>query len=140
MTGTGSAAHDDEVALDQGFDAATLHLVRERVAGCAAAAGIPASRTAEITLAVHELAANTVTHGPGAGRLLVYAADGTFSCQVSDAGPSPDSWPVRQGHGLWIVREVADEVAISSGPAGSAITAVFTSTVGQTAEGAGGSA
>ncbi len=139
MTGTGSAAHD-EVALDQGFDAATLHLVRERVAGCAAAAGIPASRTAEITLAVHELAANTVTHGPGAGRLQVNAAGGTLSCQVSDTGPGPGDWPVRQGHGLWIVRQVADQLDISSGPAGSAVTAVFTSPAGRAGEGAGGSA
>ena len=138
MTGTGGAAHD-EVALDQSFDAATLHLVRERVAGCAAAAGIPASRTADITLAVHELAANVVTHGPGAGRLQVNAADGTFYCQVSDTGPGPASWPVRQGHGLWIVQEVADKFHVSSGPTGSAVTAVFTSPADQTGKDTSGS-
>ena len=120
-----SSASSKETALDEGFDAATLHLLRERVAGYAAAAGIPASRVADITLAVHELAANSVRHGPGAGRLLAHAADGRFCCRVSDAGPGPDHWPVRPGHGLWIVREVADEFDISSGPAGSAVTAVF---------------
>ena len=28
-------------------------------------------------------------------------------------------WPVRQGHGLWLVRAVADEVTASHGPHGS---------------------
>lgn len=120
-----SGVSGEPAALDESFDAATLHLLRERVAGCAAAAGITASRTADITLALHELAANTVRHGAGAGRLLAHAADGIFSCRVSDTGPSPEHWPVRRGHGLWIVHQIANRVDILSGPTGSAVTAVF---------------
>ena len=111
--------------FDERFDAATLHLLRERVAACAAAAGMPEDRAMYVTLAVHELAANAVRHGAGSGRLLIHAAGGALRCQVSDAGPGTGPWPLRQGHGLWIVQEIADQVTASSGPHGSQITAVF---------------
>ena len=76
---------------------------------------------------MHELAANVVRHGPGRGRLQVCGSDGKICCRVSDAGAGPEHWPLRQGHGLWIVREIADHLDMSSGPGGSAVTAVFTS-------------
>lgn len=110
---------------DESFDAATLHLLRERVAACAAAAGMPPTRAADVTLAVHELAANAVRHGAGAGRLLVHADGRALRCQVCDADPGTRPWPLQQGHGLWIVRQVADQVTASSGPHGSQVTAVF---------------
>jgi anti-sigma regulatory factor (Ser/Thr protein kinase) len=113
------------VILDESFDAATLRLLRERVAACAVAAGVREDRAAEVTLAVHEMAANAVRHGAGSGRLLVRAAGGTLRCQVSDAGPGTGPWPVQQGHGLWIVRQVVGGVTVSSGPHGSQVTAVF---------------
>ena len=124
MTSTGSAS-EEEAVLDQRFDADTLHLLRARVAVCVAAAGLPESRAADIILAVHELAANAVRHGAGAGRLLMRAAGGMLCCQVTDTGPGPHPWPLRQGHGLWIVRQLADRMAMTSGPEGSEITAFF---------------
>jgi two-component sensor histidine kinase len=124
VTGTDGSSQAGMV-LDERFDADALHLLRERVAACAAAAGMRADRVVEVTLAVHELAANAVRHGAGAGRLLVRAAGGTLRCQVSAAGPGVGPWPVRRGHGLWIVREVADQLSVSSGPHGSQVTAVF---------------
>jgi anti-sigma regulatory factor (Ser/Thr protein kinase) len=113
------------VVFDERFDASTLHLLRERVAACLAAAGMPEGRAADVVLAVHELAANAVRHGAGAGRLMMRAAAGALRCQVSDAGPGTGPWPLQQGHGLWIVRAVAGEVTASSGPQGSRVTAVF---------------
>jgi len=74
---------------------------------------------------VHELAANVVSHGAGAGRLLIRAAAGALRCQVTDAAPGAGPWPVRKGHGLWIVRAVADEVTASLGPHGSQVTVLF---------------
>jgi anti-sigma regulatory factor (Ser/Thr protein kinase) len=115
------------VVFDERFDASVLHLVRERVAACAAGAGLSGDRAAEVVLAVHELAANVVRHGAGAGRLLVRAAAGVLCCLVSDAGPGTGDWPVRPGHGLWLVRQVADQFSVSSGPNGSYVTAVFRS-------------
>jgi anti-sigma regulatory factor (Ser/Thr protein kinase) len=114
------------IVFDERFDASTLHLLRERVAACAAGAGMPDDRAVDMLLAVHELAANAVRHGAGAGRLLMRAAVGALRCQVSDAGPGAAPWPLRQGHGLWVVQAVADQVTASSGPHGSQVTATFT--------------
>jgi anti-sigma regulatory factor (Ser/Thr protein kinase) len=114
-----------EAEFDERFDAASLHLLRDQVAVCAAGAGMPEDRAAEVTLAIHELAANVVTHGPGSGRLRLRAAAHSLRCRVSDAGVSPGPWPVQPGHGLWIVQKIADLVTTSFGPHGSAVTAVF---------------
>jgi len=113
------------IVCDERFDAATLSLLRQRVAACAADAGVPVDRAVEVTLAVHELAANAVRHGAGSGRLVMYTSEGSLSCQVSDAGPGAHPWPVQEGHGLWIVHAAADKVTASSGPDGSQVTAVF---------------
>jgi anti-sigma regulatory factor (Ser/Thr protein kinase) len=122
---TSDGEEAEAIVVDEGFDASTLHLLRERVAACTAAAGMPEDVSANVLLAVHELAANAVTHGAGAGRLLMRAAAGMLRCQVSDARPGAGPWPLRKGHGLWLVRAVADEVTASSGPHGSQVTVSF---------------
>ena len=73
-----------------------------------------------------------------AGRALCF--------QVEDAGPpalpaqgrrAGDSgqpvpatgggtWPPQPAHGLWLTRELADQMSVFSGPGGSRVTAVFT--------------
>jgi anti-sigma regulatory factor (Ser/Thr protein kinase) len=116
--------------LDDHFDASTLHLLRDRVAACATAAGMPQERVMDVILAVHELAANAVRHGAGAGRVLIRAAAGALRCQVVDSGQGEGPWPVRPGHGLWIVGTVADEVIASPGLHGSQVTAMFRWRVG----------
>jgi anti-sigma regulatory factor (Ser/Thr protein kinase) len=120
-----SDGYETGTVCDEPFDVGTLNLLRERVAACVAAAGVPKDRALEFILAVHELAANAVRHGAGSGRLLMHAAVGRLRCQVSDAGPSAGPWPLQQGHGLWIVREVADQLTMSPGPHGSQVTALF---------------
>jgi anti-sigma regulatory factor (Ser/Thr protein kinase) len=125
VTSSGDGAEAEAVVFDERFDASTLHLLRERVAACVSAAGVPEDRAMDVILAVHELAANAVRHGAGAGRLLMRVAAGALRCQVSDTGPGAGPWPLRMGHGLWIVRAVADEVSTSSGPQGSEVIAMF---------------
>jgi anti-sigma regulatory factor (Ser/Thr protein kinase) len=127
VTSSGEESEVAAVVFDERFDASTLHLLRDRVAACVSAAGMPDDRAMDVILAVHELAANAVRHGAGAGRLLMRVAVGAMRCQVSDAGPAeePGPWPLRQGHGLWIVRAVADEFTASCGPQGSQVTALF---------------
>jgi anti-sigma regulatory factor (Ser/Thr protein kinase) len=125
MRVTGGDGEAEVVVFDERFDASTLHLMRERVAACAAVAGVPEDRVMDVILAVNELAANAITHGAGAGRLLMRAIAGALHCQVSDAAPAAGPWPVREGHGLWLVRAVADEVTASYGPHGSQVTATF---------------
>ena len=136
------------MALDRAFDAETLPDLRKEVLAQAAAAGMVADRAADVMLAVHELAANAVRHGAGAGRLAMRVRDGRLECEVSDAGPprvdgqrvdgqgvdGPGSraaratarpWPVQRGHGLWLVQAAADQVSVARGSAGNRVTAVF---------------
>ena len=124
MSGPGGA-RGGAVVLDEDFDAGTLHLLRARVTAFARAAGMSAERAADVTLAVSELAGNAIRHGPGRGRLRMRTAGGTLTCRVSDAGQGTATWPVRRGHGLWIVREVSDQLSFSAGPGGSLVTAMF---------------
>ena len=51
--------------LEQEFDGAGLHMLRELVLTYATAAGMREDRAVEVMLAVHELAANAVRHGAG---------------------------------------------------------------------------
>lgn len=127
------------LALDQAFDSGTLYALRAAVQAHAIQAGLPESRTDDLVIAVHELAANAVRHGAGAGRLRMWERDGALHCQVDDSGsPAPggdagpggneaDRWPFLPGHGLWLVRLVADQISVLSGPGGTRATVVFSS-------------
>lgn len=125
--------------LDQWFDADALAGLRREVLAEAVAAGMPRDRANDVVLAVHELAANAVRHGGGSGWVQVQAADGALHCQVSDAGQAITDgpgriaarvalrpWQLQQGHGLWLVRGLADRLAIAPSATGSQVTAVFT--------------
>jgi anti-sigma regulatory factor (Ser/Thr protein kinase) len=131
--------------LDREFDTDALAGLRAAVLGYATACGIPGDRAIDVMLAVHELAANTVCHGPGHGRLRINVTASTLRCEVSDPGLSsrdgraPDGsggqatgaaatvpWPVEEGHGLWLVHKAANCLRMTSGPHGSLATAVFT--------------
>jgi hypothetical protein len=83
----GVGLSEPEVTLDQGFDATTLPDLRNAVLAGAVAAALPDDRAAEVTLAVHKLAANAVRQGGGAGRARMRVVAGQLQCQVSYAGP-----------------------------------------------------
>ena len=129
--------------LDEGFDAGSLYALRQAVAAHTTQAGMPELRAGDIVLAVHELAVNAIRHGAGHGRVLIRAHDGALHCQVIDDGTpqattagtrpepqttSPDDapWPSQHGHGLWFVRQVADQVSLHTGPNGTLAVASFT--------------
>lgn len=129
------------MTLDQWFDADSLHDLRRAVLAEAVAAGMGGDRADDVVLAVHELAANAVRHGGGAGRLRMQAASGQLYCRVSNEEPdnlgvgaptrarsalAVGQWPVRPGHGLWLVQGVADHLDMMAGSAGGKVTAVFT--------------
>jgi len=132
---------DDEarLTLDQPFDSGTLYALRAAVQAHATQAGLPESRTDDLVIAVHELAANAVRHGAGAGRLRMWERDRALHCQVDDSGPPAsggdagpggnlaDRWAFLPGHGLWLVRLVADQISVFSGPGGTRATVVFSS-------------
>src|SRR5579875_2855528 len=125
-------------SLDQNFDAGSLYALRAAVAAHAAAAGLSPQRVYDVVVTAHELAANSVVHGPGHGRLRLWAGDGFLYCQVSDDGPAEPEpavngdaagagmpWHAEHGHGLWVVGQVADKVSVDHGRAGTTVTASF---------------
>src|ERR1700722_5972468 len=119
--------------LDQEFDSGTLYRLRAAVHAHASQAGLSEDRVGEVVLAVHELAANAVAHGAGHGRLRIWNLHGVLGCEVVDSGPpgtadSPetaDPWPSPDGHGLWLVRQVADYLDLHSGPRGTRAVVTF---------------
>lgn len=124
-------ARADGVApvLDLGFDPDTLELARTRTRACVSHAGFSESRAEDVVLAVHELAANAIVHGAGAGRLRVWNLARALLCQVDDGGPDDsgldNSLPSEPGHGLWVVRRVAHQMQSLSGPAGTSVLIRF---------------
>jgi anti-sigma regulatory factor (Ser/Thr protein kinase) len=148
-----SRASSDErgnTVLDREFGAVDLSALREAVLKCACAAGLQDDRAIDVMLAMHELAANIVRHGAGRGHLVMEVFPGELRCRASDAGSdshatalveaatgslrgdiqAPEaspaaSWPVQHGHGLWLVRRTADQVQVTTGPAGSVVYVIF---------------
>jgi serine/threonine-protein kinase RsbW len=102
-----SYAHADDIVA-----------VRRFVAARAAALGLPAGRVDLLTLAVSELATNTVQHTTGGGHVRVWARSAQVVCDVVDRGPMralgrrmPAADAVR-GRGLAIVERVCDAVDV----------------------------
>jgi len=139
-----SIATGAEPAVDQSFDGDSLYTVRATVAAHASEAGMPEGRLRNVVLAVHELAANAVRHGAGQGQVRLWITGDGIRCEVTDAGTPPAGadgdgdgdgldtsfcdaapWPVEHGHGLWLVRKIADQVSLESGPSGTIAVASF---------------
>ena len=119
--------------LDLAFDSGTLHVLRAEVRAQARRAGLSEGRAGDVVLAVHELAANAISHGRGKGRLRVWDLAGALHCQVNDGdldacgdpAAALNSLPYLPGHGLWVAREVADQMQTLSGPRGTRVTLTF---------------
>src|SRR3954451_3101865 len=146
LSGIGSALADPglasrqwrrAMALEESFDAGMLPDLRRAVLAEAVAAGLAGDRAGDVVLALHELAANAVRYGGGAGRLRMMVIGAALQCQVSDAGTGdrgqagalgPDTaepWPVQPGHGLWLVAGLADQVDFALGRPASEVTVTF---------------
>ena len=142
-------------ALDRWFDRTSLFALRASTHACAVQAGMPPDRATDIVIALHELAANAVRHGAGSGRLRIWDHVGALYCRVDDDGPaaaSPggrddggtgaadadglnlaDRWPCEPGHGLWLARQVADQLTLHSDSRGTRATITFSLTGNQDA-------
>jgi anti-anti-sigma factor len=120
-----------EIILDQPLDANSLYQLRASVAAHAHQAGLPRRRADDLVIASHELAANVVRHGSGSGRLRIWRHDQMLHCQVTDdghvepAGTTGPTWRIEPGHGLWLVRQLADSFSLHPGRTGSAATVSF---------------
>jgi anti-sigma regulatory factor (Ser/Thr protein kinase) len=128
--------------LDQRFDVDGLYQIRAAVGAHAAELGLSAELANDVVIAVHELASNSVRHGPGCGRLLIWASPKALTCEVADGAaalpadspappePAPTGtadlpWPVEAGHGLWLAGKVADRLTVQHDDQGSTVTIRF---------------
>ncbi|HET8659638.1 MAG TPA: ATP-binding protein [Micromonosporaceae bacterium] len=131
----GLARSRGPAALDQAFDRQGLVALRAAVAAHGTGVGVPPGRVDDLVVLAHELASNAVRHGGGQGRLRLWRADGFAHCEVSDDGPGladPEGigrqrapLAASDGRGLWIVRQLADEVRVRTRPGGTVVTALL---------------
>jgi len=125
--------------LDQAFDNDSLYALREAVAAHAMQAGLAEGRVGDLVFAVHELASNAIRHGGGRGRLRIWDTGALLRCEVTDDGAAQSAagdagagagdaarWRIDPGHGLWLVRRVADETSVQAGPSGTVAAVSFT--------------
>jgi anti-sigma regulatory factor (Ser/Thr protein kinase) len=110
------------------FDVSTLRHVRELVREHAEPV-LGHDRTADLVLAVSEIATNSVLHGGGSGVARVWHDRSGIVCEVSDVGriapplagrvrPTPNQ---PHGRGLWIVNQLCDLVQVRSFAGGSTV-------------------
>ena len=133
QTGSAAARNGEPPALDQPFDGDSLYSLRATVAAHGSQAGLSDGRTRDLVLAVHELAANAVRHGAGQGRLRLWTAPDRVRCEVIDGGADDTGeepaeapvWHVEPGHGLWLVRRIADGASVQSDPSGTVAAVSF---------------
>ncbi len=119
-----ATVHPAEISYAEPAD---LTLVRDFVRTEAIALGLHRLRADLLTVAVSELATNTLQHTAGGGVVRVWAGDGRVWCDVADQGAAPvfgRDMPAAnevRGRGLAIVERICDEVSAVAGPAGTVV-------------------
>lgn len=111
------------------FDGEDVTTVRRELTRWALANGLDAARAADLALAVHEAAVNSIRHGGGRGVLRLWRDDDALVCEVADAGelrdplagrslPAPGS---ASGRGLWLINHLCDLVQVRQTPSGAVV-------------------
>ncbi|MEV4656898.1 sensor histidine kinase [Micromonospora sp. NPDC049301] len=111
------------------IDLHALSLIRRVVTAEATAAGLSPDRVSDLTLAVSELAANTVRHTAAGGTLAVWTDDTRVICQLTDTGhitnPLAGRIPVPPqqtgSRGLLLVNQLCDLVRVHTVPGATTI-------------------
>jgi anti-sigma regulatory factor (Ser/Thr protein kinase) len=117
---------DDPMSYNYTTDLAAIRVVVHRYA---LAAGLTEARAIDLTLAVSEVAANTVKHAKSPGSLKIWYDTKEIVCQIHDEGIITDplagrrqpSLEAQGGHGLWIVNQVCDRVEMQSDETGTTV-------------------
>lgn len=106
-----------------------LRGLREEVTRHAMGAGLSQERSAELALAVHEVAINSIQHGKGERVRRIWRNDNSLVCEIRDAGQIKDPMIGRRasadcderGRGLWIANQLSDLIQVRSNSAGTTI-------------------
>jgi anti-sigma regulatory factor (Ser/Thr protein kinase) len=106
---------------------AELVEMRRRLADALAADGVPRARAGDALLAATELLANAHEHGRGVVGLRAGRIGDRFVCEITDGGPGfddPFAGYIPPGcddsgcAGLWVTRQVADQLEFVASPDG----------------------
>lgn len=126
--------------LDRSFGEDDLRDLRLAVAASLRALAVPADRAAELLVVANELSSNAVRHGGGSGRLRLWQDGPVLHCEVTDGGTGfadPDAvgrvrppLTARGGRGLWLSRQLCDDLVVRSTPAGATVLASMVTTSG----------
>jgi anti-sigma regulatory factor (Ser/Thr protein kinase) len=131
MTAMEDPAAPPGALLAQAFGRTDVADLRHAVAHTAAAAGLTGQRLDDFVLAVNEIITNAVRHTDGRGRVRLWTAGTLLSCEVTDSGGGiPPDWVeptpppatlVPGGRGIWIARQLCDELTLDTGPGGTVV-------------------
>jgi anti-sigma regulatory factor (Ser/Thr protein kinase) len=127
LADTNQCLPEPAAAAEFAFDDRSLARARAFAAAEAARAGLDEGRSDDFLLAIAELAANSIRHGGGSGRLRVWTENGHLVGEVHDAGRLDNPLAGRRrpddsqlsGRGLLLVQHVADLVRTHTGPDGT---------------------
>jgi anti-sigma regulatory factor (Ser/Thr protein kinase) len=98
-------------------------------------AGVAPDQAEAMVLAASEVAVNAERHGAGLRTLRVGGGDGTFVCEVSDAGGGlddplagylPPGAPTSAGGGLWVARQLTRRLDLVASPGGGLTVRLWT--------------
>ena len=114
---------------ERSFQAETLGAARRWVAALATLTGIGVERVADLTLAIGEVAANSVRYGGGGGSIRVWRSGDALVCEVTDRGHLEDPLVGRLrptaaqagGRGVWLANQLCDLVQIRSNRRGTTV-------------------
>jgi anti-sigma regulatory factor (Ser/Thr protein kinase) len=111
-------------AADGLTDITELAVLRDNLRAVLARAGVPDQPRSDFVTAVSEVTANAVVHGRSPVQVRVWASPGRLLGAVTDQGDGVDdplagytttrrSGPHRPGMGLWLARQLCDQVEMS---------------------------
>ena len=111
------------------FGHGNVREVRQQVTSSAIDAGLGPVRTDDLTLAVWELAVNSVQHGGGEGVLRIWQEHGALVCEVRDSGYIDDPLAGRRTpvvatsgqRGIWLVNQLCDLVQLRTNAGGTTV-------------------
>lgn len=117
------------VVSHRSFDGDDYAAVRADVRAHAASAGLDAEQTADLVLAVHEVAVASVRHGRGPSELRIWEEHHSLVCEVRGSGRIVDPMAGRRppapsddvGRGLWMANQLCDLVQVRSRKNGSTV-------------------
>jgi anti-sigma regulatory factor (Ser/Thr protein kinase) len=118
-----------DVETDCTFGLRDLSGLRSMVGRLAAGYRLEPEVAEALVLAVREIAANSIRHGGGTGRLRAWVESDRLVCELSDAGHIAESMVGRlrppadseSGRGVWLAHQLCDLVQLRSSADGTVV-------------------